>query len=193
MQKRTGWAPGLSWERVRGANAAETQLRAQKRLCLEQVPCLLTLKHCPNVAFAGVDSPEDVTGRTYQELFHTGGFVVSDGEVLETVTLGESRCGLSRGCERAAAAPGLVRWFAGTFHKICGRCPPLLAVAGAILSVCSTPQTPSGLWVWVRAFRNIYVQRGPPRWSGPGAGVAQGRLAWRREGKVETLLPSSAS
>ncbi|XP_075284686.1 protein TASOR 2 isoform X3 [Opisthocomus hoazin] len=56
---------------------------------IHNVPCLLTLKHCPNVAFAGVDSPEDVTGRTYQELFHTGGFVVSDGEVLETVTLGQ--------------------------------------------------------------------------------------------------------
>uniref|UniRef100_A0A8D0EJJ4 Transcription activation suppressor family member 2 n=1 Tax=Strix occidentalis caurina TaxID=311401 RepID=A0A8D0EJJ4_STROC len=54
-----------------------------------QVPCLLKLKHSPNVVFAGVDSPEDITGRTYQELFHTGGFVVSDNEVLETVTLGQ--------------------------------------------------------------------------------------------------------
>uniref|UniRef100_A0A8C0BNA9 Transcription activation suppressor family member 2 n=1 Tax=Buteo japonicus TaxID=224669 RepID=A0A8C0BNA9_9AVES len=54
-----------------------------------QVPCLLKLKHCPNVAFAGVDSPKDITGHTYQELFHTGGFVVSDNEVLETVTLGQ--------------------------------------------------------------------------------------------------------
>lgn len=59
---------------------------------------MLELKHCPNVLFAGVDSPEDITGHTYQELFHTGGFVVSDNEVLETVTLGESRCGLSLGC-----------------------------------------------------------------------------------------------
>lgn len=58
----------------------------------EQVPGLLSLKHCPNVAFAGVDSPEDITVHTYQELFHTGGFVVSDDKVLETVTPGESRC-----------------------------------------------------------------------------------------------------
>ncbi|XP_059671980.1 protein TASOR 2 [Gavia stellata] len=56
---------------------------------IHNVPCLLKLKHCPNVVFAGVDSPEDLTGRTYQELFHTGGFVVSDNEVLETVTLGQ--------------------------------------------------------------------------------------------------------
>lgn len=57
---------------------------------------MLSLKHCPNVAFAGVDSPEDIAVHTYQELFHTGGFVVSDDEVLETVTLGESRCRLLR-------------------------------------------------------------------------------------------------
>ncbi|XP_035196396.1 protein TASOR 2 [Oxyura jamaicensis] len=56
---------------------------------IHKVPCLLSLKHCPNVAFAGVDSPEDITVHTYQELFHTGGFVVSDDEVLETVTLGQ--------------------------------------------------------------------------------------------------------
>ncbi|NXK45550.1 F208B protein, partial [Chauna torquata] len=56
---------------------------------IHEVPCLLRLKHCPNVVFAGVDSPEDITGHTYQELFHTGGFVVSDNEVLETVTLGQ--------------------------------------------------------------------------------------------------------
>lgn len=61
-----------------------------KAFCLEQVPCLLRLKHCPSVVFAGLDSPEDITDQTYQELFHTGGFVVSDNEVLETVTLGES-------------------------------------------------------------------------------------------------------
>nr|XP_047918477.1 protein TASOR 2 isoform X3 [Anser cygnoides] len=56
---------------------------------IHKVPCLLSLKHCPNVAFAGVDSPEDIAVHTYQELFHTGGFVVSDDEVLETVTLGQ--------------------------------------------------------------------------------------------------------
>ncbi|XP_063998829.1 protein TASOR 2 isoform X3 [Pogoniulus pusillus] len=56
---------------------------------LHNVPCLLKLKHCPNVVFAGVDSPEDLTGHIYQELFHAGGFVVSDKEVLETVTLGQ--------------------------------------------------------------------------------------------------------
>ncbi|XP_061202861.1 protein TASOR 2 [Neopsephotus bourkii] len=56
---------------------------------IHSVPCLLQLKHLPNVVFAGVDSPEDVPGHTYQELFHSGGFVVSDDGLLETVTLGQ--------------------------------------------------------------------------------------------------------
>ncbi|XP_033918910.1 protein TASOR 2 isoform X3 [Melopsittacus undulatus] len=56
---------------------------------IHSVPCLLQLKHHPNVVFAGVDSPEDVPGHTYQELFHSGGFVVSDDGLLETVTLGQ--------------------------------------------------------------------------------------------------------
>ncbi|XP_075781213.1 protein TASOR 2 isoform X2 [Pelodiscus sinensis] len=56
---------------------------------IHKIPSLLRLKHCPNVTFAGVDSPEDVTDQTYQELFRMGGFVVSDDEVLETVTLGQ--------------------------------------------------------------------------------------------------------
>lgn len=79
---------------------------------------MLKLKHCPNVVFAGLDSPEDITGHTYQELFHTGGFVVSDDEVLEMVTLGESHCGLSLGCRHAVSAPSLVLWFADTFQKL---------------------------------------------------------------------------
>ncbi|ELK16892.1 hypothetical protein PAL_GLEAN10015739 [Pteropus alecto] len=54
---------------------------------LHQIPSLLKLKHFPSVTFAGVDSPEDVLSHTYQELFRTGGFVVSDDGVLETLTL----------------------------------------------------------------------------------------------------------
>ncbi|XP_043417342.1 protein TASOR 2 isoform X5 [Prionailurus bengalensis] len=54
---------------------------------LHQIPCLLRLKHFPGVVFAGVDGPEDVPECTYQELFHAGGFVVSDDKILETLTL----------------------------------------------------------------------------------------------------------
>ncbi|XP_034877609.1 protein TASOR 2 isoform X2 [Mirounga leonina] len=56
---------------------------------LHQIPSLLKLKHFPSVLFAGVDGPEDVLEYTYQELFQTGGFVVSDDKILETVTLAQ--------------------------------------------------------------------------------------------------------
>ncbi|XP_004854576.1 protein FAM208B isoform X1 [Heterocephalus glaber] len=56
---------------------------------LHQIPSLLKLKHLPGVIFAGVDNPEDVLNDTHQELFHTGGFVVSDDKILETVTLAQ--------------------------------------------------------------------------------------------------------
>uniref|UniRef100_A0A6J0V7Y1 Protein TASOR 2 n=1 Tax=Pogona vitticeps TaxID=103695 RepID=A0A6J0V7Y1_9SAUR len=56
---------------------------------IHKIPCLLRLKHIPSVTFAGVDSPEDILDHTYQEVFHRGGFVVSDDKILETMTVGE--------------------------------------------------------------------------------------------------------
>lgn len=57
---------------------------------VQQIPFLLKLKHFPSVIFAGIDSPEDVVNDTYQELFRTGGFVISDDKILEHLTLGWS-------------------------------------------------------------------------------------------------------
>ncbi|XP_032740971.1 protein TASOR 2 isoform X2 [Rattus rattus] len=54
---------------------------------LHQIPSLLKLKHFPSVVFAGVDSPEDILNDTYQELFRSGGFVVSDDRILESLSL----------------------------------------------------------------------------------------------------------
>ncbi|XP_068950374.1 protein TASOR 2 [Petaurus breviceps papuanus] len=54
---------------------------------VHQIPSLLRLKQFSSVMFAGVDSPGDILDGTYQELFRTGGFVVSDDKVLEAVTL----------------------------------------------------------------------------------------------------------
>ncbi|KAM8972141.1 protein TASOR 2 [Pelodytes ibericus] len=53
------------------------------------IPCLLKLKLLPNVSFVGMDSPEDITDNTYEELFQAGGFVVSDQSVLEKMSLGK--------------------------------------------------------------------------------------------------------
>uniref|UniRef100_G1KWS7 Transcription activation suppressor family member 2 n=1 Tax=Anolis carolinensis TaxID=28377 RepID=G1KWS7_ANOCA len=56
---------------------------------IHKIPCLLRLKRFPSVTFVGIDRPEDLLDQTYQELFHSGGFVVSDDKVLETMTIGD--------------------------------------------------------------------------------------------------------
>ncbi|XP_020826234.1 protein TASOR isoform X4 [Phascolarctos cinereus] len=56
---------------------------------IHKVPALVTLKRLSCVSFAGVDSLDDVKNHTYNELFVSGGFVVSDESVLnpEAVTV----------------------------------------------------------------------------------------------------------
>lgn len=57
-----------------------------------QIPALVSLKKLSTVSFAGVDSLDDVKNHTYNELFVSGGFVVSDEFVLnpDYITHGES-------------------------------------------------------------------------------------------------------
>uniref|UniRef100_A0A8C3L513 Transcription activation suppressor n=1 Tax=Chrysolophus pictus TaxID=9089 RepID=A0A8C3L513_CHRPC len=56
---------------------------------IHKVPGLVTLKKLSCVSFAGVDSLDDVKNHTYNELFMSGGFVVSDESVLnpESITI----------------------------------------------------------------------------------------------------------
>ncbi|XP_010611003.1 protein TASOR isoform X2 [Fukomys damarensis] len=56
---------------------------------IHKVPGLVTLKTLPCVSFAGVDSLDDVKNHTYNELFVSGGFIVSDESILnpEIVTI----------------------------------------------------------------------------------------------------------
>ncbi|XP_027691636.1 protein TASOR isoform X3 [Vombatus ursinus] len=56
---------------------------------IHKVPALVTLKRLSCVSFAGVDSLDDVKNHTYNELFVSGGFIVSDESVLnpEAVTV----------------------------------------------------------------------------------------------------------
>ncbi|XP_075406136.1 protein TASOR isoform X9 [Tenrec ecaudatus] len=49
---------------------------------IHKVPGLVMLKKLPSVSFAGVDSLDDVKNHTYNELFVSGGFIVSDESVL---------------------------------------------------------------------------------------------------------------
>ncbi|XP_013371068.1 PREDICTED: protein FAM208A isoform X2 [Chinchilla lanigera] len=56
---------------------------------IHKVPGLVTLKTLPCVSFAGVDSLDDVKNHTYNELFVSGGVIVSDESILnpEVVTI----------------------------------------------------------------------------------------------------------
>ncbi|XP_030624803.1 protein TASOR [Chanos chanos] len=58
---------------------------------VHKIPALVSLKKLPTVYFAGVDSLDDVKNRTYNELFVSGGLVVSDESVLnpDFITLGK--------------------------------------------------------------------------------------------------------
>ncbi|XP_028848724.1 LOW QUALITY PROTEIN: protein TASOR-like [Denticeps clupeoides] len=49
---------------------------------VHKIPALVTLKKLPSVSFAGVDSLDDVKNRTYNELFVSGGLIVSDEHIL---------------------------------------------------------------------------------------------------------------
>ncbi|XP_034028531.1 protein TASOR isoform X2 [Thalassophryne amazonica] len=49
---------------------------------VHKIPALVSLKKLPSVSFAGVDTLDDVKNRTYNELFVSGGFIVSDEHVL---------------------------------------------------------------------------------------------------------------
>ncbi|XP_054990495.1 protein TASOR isoform X3 [Sorex araneus] len=49
---------------------------------IHKVPGLVTLKKLSCVSFAGVDSLDDVKNHTYNELFVSGGFIVSDETIL---------------------------------------------------------------------------------------------------------------
>ncbi|NXS96200.1 TASOR protein, partial [Jacana jacana] len=54
---------------------------------IHQIPGLVTLKRLSCVSFAGVDCLDDVKNHTYNELFVSGGFVVSDESVLNPESL----------------------------------------------------------------------------------------------------------
>uniref|UniRef100_A0A672MVS4 Protein TASOR-like n=1 Tax=Sinocyclocheilus grahami TaxID=75366 RepID=A0A672MVS4_SINGR len=60
---------------------------------VHKIPALVSLKKLPTVYFAGVDSLDDVKNRTYNELFVSGGLIVSDELILnpDNITLEKLR------------------------------------------------------------------------------------------------------
>lgn len=50
--------------------------------CCCQIPGLVSLKRHPSVVFLGIDTLEDIRNNSYNELFVSGGCIVSDDLVL---------------------------------------------------------------------------------------------------------------
>ncbi|KAM8755164.1 protein TASOR isoform 1-T1 [Acanthopagrus schlegelii] len=58
---------------------------------VHKIPALVSLKKLPSVSFAGVDTLDDVKNHTYNELFVSGGFIVSDEFVLNPELITQDR------------------------------------------------------------------------------------------------------
>ncbi|XP_035500892.2 protein TASOR isoform X3 [Scophthalmus maximus] len=58
---------------------------------VHKIPALVSLKKLPSVSFAGVDTLDDVKNHTYNELFVSGGFMVSDEFVLNPELITQDR------------------------------------------------------------------------------------------------------
>ncbi|XP_050950543.1 protein TASOR isoform X6 [Labeo rohita] len=54
---------------------------------VHKIPSLVSLKKHPSVSFAGVDNLSDIQNHTYNELFQSGGFIVSDEHVLNPAVI----------------------------------------------------------------------------------------------------------
>ncbi|KAM3871752.1 protein TASOR [Diretmus argenteus] len=58
---------------------------------VHKIPALVSLKKLSSVSFAGVDTLDDVKNHTYNELFVSGGFIVSDEFVLNPDLITQDR------------------------------------------------------------------------------------------------------
>ncbi|XP_060713890.1 protein TASOR isoform X1 [Tachysurus vachellii] len=58
---------------------------------IHKIPALVSLKKLRSVSFAGVDSLDDIKNHTYNELFVSGGFIVSDEFVLNPDFIAQER------------------------------------------------------------------------------------------------------
>lgn len=63
-------------------------------VCTHQIPGLVSLKRHPNVVFVGIDTLDDIRNNSYNELFVSGGCVVSDELVLNPDFITHGRSGV---------------------------------------------------------------------------------------------------
>lgn len=65
------------------------------------------MKRLSCVSFAGVDSLDDVKNHTYNELFVSGGFVVSDESVLTPESITTGKCDASEALKQDQEKPNI--------------------------------------------------------------------------------------
>lgn len=63
-------------------------------LCPHQIPGLVSLKRHPSVVFVGIDTLDDIRNNSYNELFVSGGCIVSDELVLNPDLMSHGRSGI---------------------------------------------------------------------------------------------------
>ncbi|XP_036389780.1 uncharacterized protein LOC118781041 isoform X2 [Megalops cyprinoides] len=79
---------------------------------LHKIPALVSLKRlCQSVSFAGVDSPDDVRNHNYNEVFVSGGIIVSDDFVLSPDFITHARLqALLMSLEGRSSSENLWQW-----------------------------------------------------------------------------------
>lgn len=115
----------------------------KKKKIILQIPALVSLKKLPSVSFAGVDTLDDVKNHTYNELFVSGGFMVSDEFVLnpDLITQGKFYFSLWEPCDFTEISDG--RYLIQSL--CCFFCPDRLQGLLKFLEEQSTPEHP---WQW---------------------------------------------
>lgn len=73
--------------------SSQTAKRLTGCVCTHQIPGLVALKRHPNVVFVGIDTLEDIRNNSYNELFVSGGCIVSDELVLNPDFITHGRSG----------------------------------------------------------------------------------------------------
>ncbi|XP_060897283.1 protein TASOR isoform X1 [Labrus mixtus] len=78
---------------------------------VHKIPCLVSLKRRPSVVFMGIDTPDDVMNNSFNELFVSGGCIVSHEMVLNPDHITPSRLdALLRFLEQHNSPENLWRW-----------------------------------------------------------------------------------
>lgn len=78
---------------------------------VHQIPCLVSLKHHHSVVFVGIDKLDDIKNNSYNELFVSGGCVISDELVLNPDIINHDQLtSLLKAVEKQSSPESVWRW-----------------------------------------------------------------------------------